>query len=144
MNIVLAYFSLAIMWWNNGLNNLAINSACLVENSRLTCVSLFWGKNLTVSVMLRLWQQATQLTADITSEIYQLERLKCSLYHLDREREIQLVREEYCNQCSGLCSSKITKLVQLNVSAKRLERVSDALLEVLVVRLAHPRDEPPL
>ena len=115
---------------------------CLVEHS--AHLSQFGGKILTVLVMLRLWQQASQLSADINGEIYQLERLKCSLYHLDSVRESQLLREEYCNQCFGLCSSKITKLVQLNVSAKRLERVSDALLEVLVVRCAHPRDEPPL
>ena len=91
-----------------------------------------------VSTMLRMWQQVAQISAHINNEILHLERLQSSLYHQDIGRDQQLATQEYCVTCQGLCSSKITKLVQVNVAAKRLERVSSSLIEILTVKCEHP------
>ena len=85
-----------------------------------------------------MWQQVSQLSAQINNKILHLERLKSSLYYSDSERDLQIVKEEFCTQCQGLCASKITKLVQVNVAAKHLERVFGSLLEVLMVKCEHP------
>ena len=97
-----------------------------------------FANSASVSTMLRMWQQVAQLSAHINNKILHLERLQSSLYHQDSVRDNQLVSQEYCVTCQGLCASKITKLVQVNVAAKRLERVSSSLIEVLTVKCEHP------